>query len=365
VVRELDQRTVTSRWAGQRWTTVESFRTALSTAPGVGDSGCAGRHGSFGRWLLHKGAVSSGPVGTIGSWPRTSLCVTVSRSCCCRRVCASGCPRGTLRVCDRRRGGDGPVGVLRGLPRGWARPGGARSRTGRRSRPLGTSSRRTAGGAGDSRIPRGEAGVCARSIRALSPAVDAGCGDAEPGGDLPHRLPRGTQPRDPLSGQGGHLGSNLQHPCSYGVSRFGRPLPASIDRLPHRRRYLEGADRYQRASRQATVKPPGVARALVPASAVTNRAVAPGVGLPMACEISVLLPTPPSISSRSPHATGGRTAGMAALAMTASMTGPLESSSSPVTTSTATTWSGIGSSSSRTCSRCSFTSRLRPESGTR
>lgn len=46
----------------------------------------------------------------------------------------------------------------------------------------------------------------------------------------------------------------------------------------------------------------------------------------MAYELGVLLATPPPISSRSPQATGGRTAGTAALAMTASRTGPLESS---------------------------------------
>ena len=61
----------------------------------------------------------------------------------------------------------------------------------------------------------------------------------------------------------------------------------------------------------------------------------------MAWEIGVLLATPPSISSRSSQSTGGSTAGMAALGMTASRIGPFESSSSsPVTTSTATTWSG-------------------------
>jgi hypothetical protein len=37
VVRELDQRTVTSVLGGSALELVESFRTALSTAPGVGD----------------------------------------------------------------------------------------------------------------------------------------------------------------------------------------------------------------------------------------------------------------------------------------------------------------------------------------
>ena len=80
----------------------------------------------------------------------------------------------------------------------------------------------------------------------------------------------------------------------------------------------------------------------------------------------VVLATPPSIRTRSFHATGGSTAGMAALAMTASTTDPVESSSSsPVTTSTATTCSGIGSSSRRPCIVCAATSARRPESGAR
>jgi hypothetical protein len=40
--------------------------------------------------------VSSGVVRTIWSWPRTSLRVTVSRSYCYRRACASGCRRPDL-----------------------------------------------------------------------------------------------------------------------------------------------------------------------------------------------------------------------------------------------------------------------------
>jgi hypothetical protein len=59
--------------------------------------------------------VSSGVVRTILAWPRTSLRVTVSRGCCCRRACASVAARGAAcLVCDRCRGGDGSVGVLRG-----------------------------------------------------------------------------------------------------------------------------------------------------------------------------------------------------------------------------------------------------------
>ena len=38
-----------------------------------------------GRWLLQKGMLSGG-FKTMPVCPRTSLPVTVSRSCCCRRI---------------------------------------------------------------------------------------------------------------------------------------------------------------------------------------------------------------------------------------------------------------------------------------
>jgi len=47
-------------------------------------------------WLLRKAADLSVSVGTIRAWDRASLGVIVSRSCCCRRVCGSGCRRAIL-----------------------------------------------------------------------------------------------------------------------------------------------------------------------------------------------------------------------------------------------------------------------------
>jgi hypothetical protein len=81
----------------------------------------------------------------------------------------------------------------------------------------------------------------------------------------------------------------------------------------------------------------------------------------------VLFATPPSISVRSPQRTGAITPGMAALASTASATGPRESRSSwPVMTSTTTTCSGIGRSSSAASSPTwAATSPRSADAGTR
>ena len=62
----------------------------------------------------------------------------------------------------------------------------------------------------------------------------------------------------------------------------------------------------------------------------------------------MLFPTPPSMYATPSISTGSNTAGSAALASTESTAGPDDSSTSrPVSTSTATTCSGIGASSSR------------------
>src|SRR4051812_33015305 len=51
----------------------------------------------FARWLSHKGSDPSGWAKTIPGCRRTSWRVIASRSRCCRRACASGCPRTTWR----------------------------------------------------------------------------------------------------------------------------------------------------------------------------------------------------------------------------------------------------------------------------
>src|SRR5829696_5379211 len=75
---------------------------------------------------------------------------------------------------------------------------------------------------------------------------------------------------------------------------------------------------------------------------------------------------PPSIRWRSHHSTGGKTPGIAALAITASIAVPrARRTSLPVRTSVAVTWKGTAACSRRSNSMCSASSSRSPRSGTR
>jgi hypothetical protein len=46
--------------------------------------------------LLRNPEVCPGRLRRFRAWARTSWSATETRRCCCRRACASGCPRGHL-----------------------------------------------------------------------------------------------------------------------------------------------------------------------------------------------------------------------------------------------------------------------------
>ena len=85
-----------------------------------------------------------------------------------------------------------------------------------------------------------------------------------------------------------------------------------------------------------------------------------------ACDIGVLLTTPPSMWARPSMVTGGSTPGMAAEARIVSAATPWESSTpAPVRRSVATTWKGTGASCRFSKRRCSASSRRSPLLATR